>query len=145
MRDLIRGRKAALRACDVAKHQLSRFLLRNDRIYPGKTLWCGKHSDWLRTQKFDHLAQKSVMRDYLHEVERLQDRVGDFDTSIEELYSKTRPLPLVNNLRALWGIATLTAATIAFEVIHFRRFSNARQFMSFLGLVPSVTVRRCPP
>jgi len=43
MRDLERARDAARRAERVARHQLSKFLLRHGRRYPGRTTWTQRH------------------------------------------------------------------------------------------------------
>jgi transposase len=47
MRDLIRARLAAVRALRAARQQLSAFLLRHQRIYPGnRTPWTKAHRGW---------------------------------------------------------------------------------------------------
>src|SRR5262249_61547696 len=43
IRDLGRAREGAKRAELVARHQLSKFLLRHGRRYPGKTTWNDAH------------------------------------------------------------------------------------------------------
>jgi transposase len=50
MRDLERARDDAKKSERVARHQLSKFLLRHGRRYGGKTSWTGKHFDWIRGQ-----------------------------------------------------------------------------------------------
>src|SRR5262249_22719961 len=51
MRDLERARDAAKRAERVARHQLSKFLLRHGRRYASKT-WTRSHLEWIRKQRF---------------------------------------------------------------------------------------------
>src|SRR5262245_34228517 len=55
--------------------------------------------------------------------------------------------PVVTALQAMRGVALVAAVTVVAEVGDFRRFTNARQLMAYLGLVPSEhssgsTVRR---
>src|SRR3954463_10841144 len=55
--------------------------------------------------------------------------------------------PVAAALQALRGVALVVAVTVVAEVGDFRRFTNARQLMAYLGLVPSEhssgsTVRR---
>ena len=45
--------------------------------------------------------------------------------------------PLIEALQAFRGIKLLSAFVIAAEIGDLRRFKTARQFMAFLGLVPS--------
>src|SRR4051812_6907228 len=59
MRDLIRARLAAVRALRAAGQQLSAFLLRHERAYPGnRTPWTKAHRGWLAgpTVEFPHRA-----------------------------------------------------------------------------------------
>jgi transposase len=46
MRDLERARDDAKNAERVARHHLSKFLLRHGRRYPGKTAWTQQHLQW---------------------------------------------------------------------------------------------------
>ena len=44
--------------------------------------------------------------------------------------------PVVRAIQGLRGVALITAVTLAAEIGDFRRFSNPRQLMGWLGLVP---------
>jgi transposase len=136
IRDLERARDDAKRAERVARHQLSKFLLRHERHWPGPH-WSKKHLDWIRTQQFGAPAQQWVLNDYLQTVEDLAERVARLTTALETLVQDTVLAPLVRALQAFRGINVVSAATIAAEAGDLRRFATARQFMSFVGLVPS--------
>lgn len=58
------------------------------------------------------------------------------DRRIEAVAEQPPLADAVMRLRALKGIDTLTAATIAAEVGDFNAFANARAFMAYVGLVP---------
>jgi len=45
--------------------------------------------------------------------------------------------PVVAALQAMRGVALIVAVTVVAEVGDFRRFTNARQLMAYLGLVPA--------
>jgi len=47
LRDLVRARDDAKIAEINARHRLSKFLLRHERRYPGKTAWTGMHFEWI--------------------------------------------------------------------------------------------------
>jgi transposase len=136
IRDLERARDDAKCAERVARHQLSKFLLRNDRHWEGTT-WTLKHRDWIRGQTFVYPAQQRVLEDYLKTVEDLAERVERLTAQVEELVEETALAPLVKALQAFRGVSVVSAVTIAAEVGDLRRFATASQFMSYVGLVPS--------
>lgn len=136
IRDLERARDDAKCAERVARHQLSKFLLRHGRRWEGLT-WTLKHRDWIRTQKFAYPAQQRVLEDYLKTVEDLAERVERLTAGMEELVQDTVLAPLVKALQAFRGVSMVSAVTIAAEVGDLRRFATAGQFMSYVGLVPS--------
>jgi transposase len=137
IRDLERARDDAKKAERVARHQLSKFLLRHGRIYQGKTAWTLKHLDWMRQQRFEQEAQQRVLTDYLHTVEEASARVERLTRDIAELVESWHLAPLVKSLQALRGVQLVTAVVIAAELGDFGRFATAPQLMAYLGLVPS--------
>jgi transposase len=136
IRDLERARDDAKCAERVARHQLSKFLLRHDRRWEGGT-WTQKHRDWIRTQQFAYPAQQRVLEDYLKIVEDLAERVARLTAAMEEFVQDTVLAPLVKALQAFRGVSMVSAVTIAAEVGDLRRFATPGQFMSYVGLVPS--------
>ena len=44
----------------VARHHLSKFLLRHDRIFKGATKWGKSHTSWVTGQTFELLASQHV-------------------------------------------------------------------------------------
>jgi transposase len=136
IRDLERARDDAKCAERVARHQLSKFLLRHDRHWE-YTSWTQKHRDWIRTQQFGYPAQQRVLEDYLKTVEDVAERVARLTAAMEELVQETVLAPLVKALQAFRGVSVVSAVTIAAEVGDLRRFATAGQFMSYVGLVPS--------
>ena len=115
IRDLERARDDARCAERVARHQLSKFLLRNERRWDGKA-WTKKHLDWIRKQTFAYPAQQRVLEDYVKTVEDLAERVERLTKHMAELVQETTLAPLVQALQAFRGVAMVTAVTIAAEV-----------------------------
>jgi transposase len=137
IRDLERARDDAKCAERVARHQLSKFLLRHERRWDATT-WTRKHLDWIRVQKFAYAAQQRVLADYLKTVEDLTERVSRLTEALEGLVQETVLAPLVQALQAFRGISLVSAATIAAESGgDLKRFATASQFMAYVGLVPS--------
>lgn len=137
LRDLERARDAAKKSETAAKHQLSKFLLRQGRRWEGASNWTVKHLDWIRTQTFEHEAHKRVLRDYMKSLEDATERVSRLTKDIEELVVSSTLAPLVTALQSMRGVATISSVVIAAEIGDLRRFASAGAFMSFVGLVPS--------
>jgi transposase len=137
MRDLERAREAAVQTQRVARHQLSKFLLRHGRIWSGASRWTGIHWRWIRQQEFAEEALRRVRDDYLLAVENATARIDRLTRDIEELVEQWTMGPLVKALQALRGVQLVTAAVLAAEIGDFARFSNPRQLMAYVGLVPS--------
>ena len=78
-----------------------------------------------------------MLTDYLKAVEDATERVDRLTAALEELIYQSSLAPLVRALQVLRGVALVTAATIAAEIGDFRRFRTARQFMAYVGLIPS--------
>jgi transposase len=137
IRDLERARDDAKKAERVARHQLSKFLLRHGRSYPGKTTWNDAHRAWIASQGFAEPAQQHVLVDGLAAVETGTLRVAQLTERLRQLTETWRLAPLVKALQALRGVEFVTAVTLAAEVGDFRRFATAGDFMGYIGLIPS--------
>ena len=137
IRDLERARDDAKRAERSARQQLSKFLLRHERWFTGKSTWGPAHLAWLAQQTVDHPAQQDVMNDYRETVELATARVARLTKQMAERSASWAKAPLVTALQALRGVEMVTAVTLVAEVGDFRRFASASELMSFVGLVPS--------
>jgi transposase len=136
MHDLERAREFAKRAERIARHALSKFLLRHGCSYSGKS-WSQRHLDWVRTVHFESEAQQRVLVSYLHAVEQATERVAQLTRDIEEMVETWSLKPLVKALQALRGVRLVTAVTVAAELGEMSRFATAPQLMAYIGLVPS--------
>jgi transposase len=136
MRELIRGRAAAVDDLRRKRQAISSMMLRYGRYYPGKTSWTRQHKLWLQAQRFDHAAQQLVLQDMLLAAEHAQERLRGVEAVIAEFLPEWSLAPMVEALQALRGVRLVTAATIVAEIGDLRRFETAGQLMSYLGLVP---------
>jgi transposase len=147
MRDLTRAREDAKSVERRAKQRTAAFLLRHGRRYPGKTTWGRGHWRWLVQQAMKHPAQQVVLQEYLDAVREAGARVARLTGQIRELLPQWRRAPFVTAYQALRGVSLLVAATVVAEVGDLSRFTNPKELMAYLGLVPSehssgATVRR---
>jgi transposase len=139
LRDLVRAREAAKQDQLRARHRLSKFLLRTgQRPAAGLKAWTQLYMAWVRQLRFEQVAQESTRLDYLHEVEHMAERVVRLEQAIAEAVKLASPeiQEVVKDLRALRGIAQISAVTIAAELGNISRFESARQLMGYSGAVP---------
>jgi len=140
LRDLVRAREAAKGDQLRARHRLGKFLLRHGRRAPAKTTaWTLRYMDWVRSQKFEQVAQQATLEDYLGEVDHMSGRIKRLESAIEEAIEAAPEAmrAVVEALQALRGVAKMTAVTIVSEVGRLSRFSSARQLMGYSGAVSS--------
>lgn len=136
-RDLVRAREDGLADRLRARHRLSKFLLRQGRIFRETKSWSLKHRDWLKAQKFEWLSLQQTFEGYMHALDDADARLRAFDQQLDDLAQREPYRTPVGYLRCLKGIDTLSALTLIVEARDFRRFQSAATFMSFTGLVSS--------
>ena len=100
-------------------------------IHAGKRTWTLAYRRWLTTIRFDHAAQQIVLQDYIHAVQRAEERVVRLTCQIEELAPSWSLAPVVQAFQAMRGVAFVVAVTVAAEVGDFARFANPRQLMAY--------------
>src|SRR3954466_7522094 len=138
MRDLIRTRLAAVRAVRAARQQLSAFLLRHERVYPGnRTPWTKAHRGWLAEQSFAQPAQQIVLEESIEAVRLSEQRRDRIDGYLRAQIPSWSLFPLVQNLCALRGLDMIAGAGLAAAIGDPSRFATAPDFMAYLGMVPS--------
>jgi len=135
MRDLVRARQVFSRDLKMSRQRILSFLLKYDRKYDKKN-WTARHGLWLANQKFDHTAQQISFQNYINAMEQIKTRRGEIEQQIRDLLPEWQLGPLVEALQALRGVALIIAVNTIAEIGDLRRFSNPKQLMAFLGLIP---------
>lgn len=138
LRDLVRARDDAKTDQLRARHRLSKFLLRR-AVHPpaGVHAWSRAHEAWLSRVVFDQVADQVVFEDYRAVAVAAADRVKRLEGALMRTAGEGPQVELITALQAIRGIGFLSAVTIAAEAGDLRRFATARQFMAYVGLVPS--------
>ena len=138
LRDLVRCREDAKEDELRAKHRLSKFLLRNDLKPPaGVNKWTVKYFHWLDKLKFENAHLRVVFQEYYHQLKELKQRLLRLEEEINIHAKEGIHAEKVQALQSLRGIALITATSIVAEIGSFKRFSTPRQFMAYVGLIPS--------
>ena len=136
VRDLVRAREDARRARTDARHRLTKFLLRQGLRFPASN-WTKKFWTWLKGVSFTRPEHAKVFQHYVDMVLHLDRQIEDLEKHIDIVAEREPFKAMVGRLGCLRGISTLAAMVILSEIYDLRRFATARQFMAFLGLVPS--------
>jgi len=136
IRDLVRARLAAVRTLRQARQQLSGFLLRQGHHYH-RPAWTLMRRRWLAGLAFAQPVHHIVLEDCIAAVEAATARRNRLEAHIEAALPDWSLAPVVRSLQALRGVALVSAATLVAELGDITRFTNPRQFMAYLGLVPS--------
>ncbi|MCA1701695.1 MAG: IS110 family transposase, partial [Actinobacteria bacterium] len=138
LRDLVRARDDLRRARTAARHQVQKALLRHGHVYrEAKHAWTRQHAAWLDRQRLsDPLAHSALahMRSHLAAIDA---QLGAIDHELEAVATGEPWCDPVRWLCSFRGVATHTALGLVAEIGDFRRFSNPRELMSYLGLTPT--------
>jgi transposase len=136
-RDLVRVREDILSDRLRARHRLSKFLLRQGRVYRETKSWGVRHWVWVRSQRFEWEPLERSFEAYVRAVQEVQERLAVANQQLEDLAQTEAYRVPVQYLRCLKGIDTLSALTLAVEAQEFRRFRKARSFIGYTGATSS--------
>lgn len=137
VRDIVRCREDISQELVKIKQKTNHFLIRHGYGYSGKTNWSKKHITWIKSIKFEDEKLKYVLDKYINSIMIFELELKDITEKIEQIAETEKYRKKVETLRAYKGIKTITAMLIISEIVDFRRFSNPKELMSYLGLVPS--------
>jgi transposase len=137
MRDLTRGRGAAVEDLRVKRQQVSAFLLRLGLHYAGAKTWTKTHMTWLAKQKLAHAEQRIAFEEMLLAVRQAQERIARLEQAIRAAVPDWSLCVVVTALMAMRGIDMVSATALLAEIGDLSRFRTPRELMAYLGLVPS--------
>jgi transposase len=138
VRDLCRAREDAKEDLLRCRHRLGKMLVRRGLVYSGgKKAWTQAHGKWLRSLKFDHATDQTVLSDYLLAIEQVEQRIQTLEQQLAAAAEREPLREPVGWLRCFRGIDTVTAVTLGAELHGIERFSSPRQLRAYVGLVPS--------
>jgi transposase len=121
----------------ICKQRVLHFLLRRGIRYEKGGPWTVRHKNWLASLEFADARDRKTLDMYLSTMQELEGKCSEAAEEVEQIAAQERYREQTKKLCAFKGIKTLIALSFVAEIGDFRRFPNARQFMAFLGLVPS--------
>lgn len=135
VRSLLRCRRAFKETSKRVKLQIYALLKIQGFKVPGK-LGSSQCDAWLQGLSLSSLMDR-VLMEYRTLLEYLNARTLELDQEINRL-SETKPYAdSVKRLKILRGMGVYSCMTLITEIIDFKRFSNPKALMGFLGLTPS--------
>ncbi|WP_304451417.1 IS110 family transposase [Nocardiopsis sp. YSL2] len=135
-RDLSRAREDARADLMRARHRLSKLLLRQGLLWEGKNTWSWAHHDWIARQSFTDPALQAAFEAAHEQVLMVRDRRDRLDEAITQQAADPGWAPVVERLRCLRAISTVTAFGLATEIGDWHRFTGS-SIGAYVGLVPS--------
>ena len=99
--------------------------------------WTVKYREWLDTLKFENSALRVVFQEYYHQLKEIEQRILRLEEEIKLQATEGVHAPTIQALQALRGVALITATSIVAEIGSFKRFPTPKQFMAYVGLIPS--------
>jgi transposase len=123
---------------------LSKFLLRkgwrfDERGADGRPVgtWTQRHWEWIKGIRFEEADDREVLHYYVARAEYAIERKRKLEEAVKEAAGKPRWKPVVDALRTMKGVETVTAFAVACEAGSFSRFKKATSFAAWIGLTPS--------
>lgn len=135
MRDLVRARGASKKDTRISRQRIQSLLLRAGRKYDKKS-WTRRHRIWLANQTFPCASQQIAFQHYIQALEQAENRTAQLEQEITNFLPEWSLGDLVVQLQALKGVALIISVTVVSEIGDLSRFSNPRQIMAYLGLIP---------
>lgn len=117
------------------KQQILSLCMRYHKTFD-KSRWSLEHRKWLKTITFHTPKTREALDEYLLLLQQLEEKIERFDRNIAETAHSPEYEERTKLLTAFPGIRELTALTILVQTNDFERFSKARCYASYLGLVP---------
>jgi transposase len=137
-RDLLRCREDVSEDLRRVKQRLLKFPVRHGHIYEREAgHWTMKHRQRMDKIEFEREHEKTVYEEYRSQIRALEERLTRLGKELTETAESSRYKAAASKLRAFKGIDYIIALAVVCEVGDFRRFADAKSFMSYLGFVPS--------
>jgi transposase len=137
LRDLVRCRDDLRCARTAARHRVVKALLRHGHIYREGKAWTLRHRAWIASQRLADPLSHAALEHMLTHLGGLDAQIAALDEQLERIATEEPWADPVRWLCSFRGISTRTALGLLAEIGDFRRFGQARELMSYLGLTPS--------
>lgn len=143
-RGLIRARRSIVNSLSRYKVKIKHLLMTNGvkipLIYdrPSHSTWSNNFIQWLKSDEIKLLSTSRKTLDlYISIIEQLRQQLLMATKQLRNLALSPKYRHHHDLLCSIPGVGTIIAMTLLTEIADFKRFSNSKQFVSYLGLIPT--------
>ena len=138
-RRVIRRRKQLSKMQTRAKNHIRSFLNLHGitTLSTIKRAWSLQYMSWLENLELEHPSEKFTLLQLIKTYRRIREDLLEVTRFIRSLARSNKYIKNFKLLTSVRGVGLITAMTFLLEIFDFRRFSNEREFSSYLGLTPS--------
>lgn len=134
-RELVRTRAQFVRARSRACIQIRSKLTFHGHCTPENDNWTKEFLSWLESDPTGRPAIDESLKSFVRLYRFLSKEILDIEAKIRRLAATTYKVE-VDILTSIPGVGVITAMTVITEVGDIKRFTTAKKFASYLGLVP---------
>jgi len=137
LRELLRGREAAVEDVLRHRHELSTLLLRHRKHPPVEVrAWSQAYQRWLDGLKWEQPIHQDLMAEMRQAILTAQQRVARLEDRLREAVAASPWAATVGGLGCFRGIDLVVGATLVAEIGAAGRFLHPRGLMGYAAFVP---------
>lgn len=134
-REIGRARISLVHDQTMLKNRIHAIVIKENLKFTGNDMFGTKGKEWLIHQEFTTGA-RDVITVYLKQLAGVQESIAKVEELIKQ---RSSSIPEVKQLQTIPGFGTTTAFLLAAEVGDVNRFSSAKKFASYFGMVPRLS------
>src|SRR5258708_6209910 len=134
-REIGRARISLVHDQTMLKNRIHAIVIKENFKFEGTDMFGIKEKEWLSKQELTTGAREVIMV-YLKQLEGVQKSIARVEELIKQ---RSSSIPEVKQLQTIPGFGTTTAFLLAAEVGNVKRFTTAKKFASYFGMVPRLS------
>ena len=134
-REIGRARISLVHDQTMLKNRIHAIVIKENLKFGGSDMFGTKGKEWLGSQELTTGARE-VITVYLKQLESVQNSIQTVEELIKQ---RSSSIPEVQLLQTIPGFGTTTAFLMAAEVGNVSRFTTAKKFASYFGMVPRLS------
>lgn len=134
-REIGRARISLVHDQTMLKNRIHAIVIKENLKFTGSDMFGLNGKEWLAKQELTNGARE-VITVYFKQLEGVQQSIATVETLIKQ---RSSSIPEVKLLQTIPGFGTTTAFLLASEVGDIKRFTTAKKFASYFGMVPRLS------
>jgi transposase len=134
-REIGRARISLVHDQTMLKNRIHAIVIKENLKFAGSDMFGIKGKEWLAKQALT-IGARDVITVYLKQLEHVQESIATVELLMKQ---RSSSIPEVKLLQTIPGFGTTTAFLLAAEVGDVNRFTSAKKFTSYFGMVPRLS------